>query len=43
MLLAPAALPTSCCATAPTTEPAAGGIAIEAPMPATTSGAIISP
>jgi hypothetical protein len=43
MLLAPAALPTSSCATAPTTELAAGGIAIEAPTPATISGAISSP
>jgi hypothetical protein len=31
MLLAPAAVPTSSCATAPTTALAAGGIAIDAP------------
>jgi hypothetical protein len=39
MLLAPAAVPTSSCATEPTTALAAGGIASEAPIPATISGA----
>ncbi len=42
MLFVPAALPISSCATAPTTALAAGEIAIEAPIPATTSGVIIS-